>query len=103
MEKLHASHDRFLIDTLIARLRSEGIEHLVKDESASSLGEVPPIVSRQHIWIVEPTELERAKVILGELESKPTEGMSEGWVCAQCSEELEAQFSSCWSCGTDRH
>ena len=102
MEKLHASHDRFLINTLIARLQGEGIEHLVKDESASSLGEVPPIVSRQHIWIIEPSELERARGILKELEAKPSMSEVEAWTCGGCGEELEPQFSACWSCGSER-
>ena len=102
MEKLHASHDRFLVDTLASRLRGEGIEHLVKDESSSSLGEVPPIISRKHVWIVNVDDLPRAGAILGELESQ-REAPSEGsWTCSECNEVLESQFTSCWQCGHER-
>ena len=102
MIKVYVSHDRFFVESLTANLRGEGIEHLVKDESSSSLGEVPPIVSRQHVWVVNEDDLEKARSLVAELEARASDSSRGPWVCAQCSEELEAQFTTCWSCGAER-
>ncbi|MEC9465778.1 MAG: DUF2007 domain-containing protein [Myxococcota bacterium] len=101
MKKLISSYDRGLMRVLIARLKDETIEHLVKDESASSMGEVTPISACQHLWIVHDEDQQRAAQLLEALEeaSVPAGGT---WVCAACQEELEAQFSECWQCGSER-
>ena len=102
MEKLIASHDRGFVRVLVARLRDEGIEHLVKDESASSMGEVTPIVASQHVWIVNEVDQNKAQEILTMLQeaSMPQEGGN--WTCRGCGEALEPQFTECWQCGTER-
>ena len=102
MIKVCASHDRMLIESLKARLATEQIEHLVKDESSSSLGEVPPIVSCQYVWVIHEDDVARARVIVQELESQSEVSNQEPWTCASCGEVLEAQFTSCWKCGADR-
>ena len=102
MIKLYASHDRFLVESLRSNLRGEGIDHLVKDESSSSLGEVPPIVSRQHVWIVNEEDVARAESLLKELESRADEQSEKEWVCGGCAEVLEPQFTACWQCGEER-
>ena len=102
MLKLYESHDRIFVESIKAILESEGIEHLVKDESSSSLGEVPPIVSCQHVWIIQEHELERARALVKQLESQADRSGEEPWVCAQCNETLEAQFTTCWNCGFER-
>ena len=102
MEKLVTSNDRGLVRVLVTRLRDEGIKYLVKDESASSMGEITPFVASQHVWIMEPADRARAEVLLEELEL--TSGPSErgSWTCGACNEELESQFTECWQCGAER-
>ena len=102
MEKLVTSNDRGLVRVLVTRLRDEGIEHLVKDESASSMGEITPFVASQHVWLLEPRDRDRAEALLKELElaGGPTEGGS--WTCGECNEALEPQFTACWQCGAER-
>ncbi len=101
MKKLISSYDRGLMQVLIARLKDEGIEHLVKDESASSMGEVTPISACQHLWIMEEHDLATAEQLLEALQAASTLAQR-GWTCAACGEELEAQFTECWSCGAER-
>ena len=101
MKKLISSYDRGLMRVLIARLKDEAIEHLVKDESASSMGEVTPISACQHLWIVHEGDQQRAEQLLKVLEeaSIPAGGT---WTCTACGEVLEAQFTECWQCGSER-
>ena len=102
MLKIYESHDRIFVESIKAILEGEGIEHLVKDESSSSLGEVPPIVSCQHVWIIQEKDLERARALVEELESQAALVLGQPWLCTQCNEKLEAQFTTCWSCGAER-
>ena len=102
MIKIYESHDRIFVESIKATLLSEGIEHLVKDESSSSLGEVPSIVSCQHVWVIQEDDLERARALVKQLESQADRTHDEPWVCAQCNEQLEAQFTTCWNCGSER-
>ena len=102
MVKVYESHDRIFVESLKAMLTSESIEHLVKDESSSSLGEVPPIVSCQHIWVIDEKDLERARGLVKQLESQAELATGEPWTCPGCQENLEAQFTACWNCGEQR-
>ena len=102
MVKVYESHDRIFVESLKAMLTSESIEHLVKDESSSSLGEVPPIVSCQHIWVIDEKDLERAQGLVKQLESQAELATGEPWTCSGCNEILEAQFTTCWNCGEQR-
>ena len=102
MVKIYESHDRMFVESIKAILTSERIKHLVKDESSSSLGEVPPIVSCQHVWVIEESEVERARALVKQLESQAALAVGEPWLCTKCNEKLEAQFTTCWSCGAER-
>lgn len=102
MIKVYVSHDRFFVESLTANFRGEGIEHLVKDESSSSLGEVPPIVSRQHVWVINEDDVDKAKSMVLELEARASDSSQGPWVCGGCTEQLEGQFTTCWKCGGER-
>lgn len=67
---------------------------------AAAMGEVPYVDCWPQLW-VRDKDLARAKVLLNSLlkenpEPKPA------WTCPKCREELEAQFTECWNCGTSR-
>ena len=52
-------------------------------------------------WIDDDSQYERAHALLvtflnGDL---AREYRDHGWRCARCGEQLEGQFTSCWSCG----
>ena len=102
MVKLYESHDRMFVESLKAALTGEGIQHIVKDESSSSLGEVPPIVTCQRVWILQDSELERAQSLVRQLESQVALTTQQSWTCPDCNESLEAQFTACWNCGYER-
>ena len=83
-------------------MSEDGIKYLVKDEYASSMGEISPLVASQHIWIMDAEQMEAARSILEMLKSSAATVAGEMWTCAQCNEKLEPQFTECWSCGAKK-
>ena len=101
MKKLISSYDRGFVRVLVARLQDEAVKHMVKDESASSMGEVTPIVASQHVWIMDAQDVAKAEAILENLQEATVTTLS-GWTCPACNEEIEPQFTECWQCGAER-
>ena len=81
-------------------LESMGIAALVRGEYLTSgWGELPVDVCG--VWIVEDAQYERATtLLLSYLRGDAArEFRGQHWRCAQCGEDLEGQFTECWSCG----
>ena len=51
VQKLLSSYDRGFVRVLLPQLSDEGIKYLVKDENASSMGEIAPLVASQLIVV----------------------------------------------------
>jgi len=83
-----------------AALRAAGIGCDVRNTTlAGAMGEIPFLECAPQIWIHSPLDEARARELIAELR-RPVVG--EPWVCRQCGETLEPQFSQCWNCGTAR-
>jgi hypothetical protein len=55
------------------------------------------------VWIVDETQLYKAKAIVARYLAKPPAAIPGPlWTCAKCGEQLEPQFSDCWKCGAPR-
>jgi len=82
-------------------LASEGIACMVRNEQLSSaIGEIPFVECFPELWVLDDETYPRAWLLL-EAWLKTTPEVS-SWVCARCGEEIDGQFSACWSCGTQR-
>lgn len=84
-------------------LESQGIKAIVRGEYlASGIGELPADLCK--VWIANDTQFDQADALLQAFLRGDAARMHahERWRCAQCSEELEGQFTTCWSCGTVR-
>lgn len=81
-------------------LESAGIACVIRNEACAGLSpEIPLSESTPELWIQEDQRLTEALEIKRVWRtSAPTAGS--GWVCPQCGESSESQFSSCWKCGT---
>ena len=65
------------------------------------LGEIPWTESWPELWILELSDLEKAKVLVQELlDAEPPSSGS--WNCEECGEQVENQFGECWNCGEPR-
>jgi hypothetical protein len=80
-------------------LKLNGIESTIKNEylnlGIGGMGCCP------ELWVAE-CDVQRALEIIEntDLETPESQGT---WVCFNCKEEIEGQFSECWSCGKPRN
>ncbi len=83
-------------------LESAGMACFIKNEVAAQLlPEVPLSEAVPELWIDDDSRLTEAMEIKkGYLGPQSVGGPS--WTCPKCGEKLEAQFTSCWKCGTPK-
>ena len=97
------------------RLKDTGIGSRISQPDKGVFGGLSQIDDRVWISVAEP-DYQRACEVLGVTNEEPEAGGSyfyppirsdadkidHPWTCPHCGEHLEAQFVSCWSCGTNR-
>ena len=79
-------------------LELNGIESTITNQFLS-VG-IGGIDCNPELW-VEERDVERALEII-QTTDKGLNESQETWVCTQCNEEVEGQFSECWNCGKAR-
>ncbi|HPR64038.1 MAG TPA: DUF2007 domain-containing protein [Thermoanaerobaculia bacterium] len=87
-------------------LESRGISAEVRGEDLwGARGELPVTFDTlPSVWIHDDEREGEAAEILKEF-GKPDRdesGVRDDWVCPNCHESLEGQFTDCWKCGTSR-
>jgi hypothetical protein len=81
-------------------LRAAGIRCEVRNTVLSgALGQIPFLECAPQLWLLDERDAARADEILREIR-QAVQGPP--WRCSECGEELEAQFGSCWKCGSSR-
>jgi Putative prokaryotic signal transducing protein len=66
-----------------------------------ALGEIPADQCAPEIWLTDERDEALALRLLERARNGPSDGAS-SWRCGKCGEVLEAQFTVCWQCGTER-
>ncbi len=64
---------------------------------AGAMGELPMIETWPQLYVEDGDE-QPALRALARAASAPA---GQGWVCPDCGEQLEPQFTSCWRCGAE--
>ena len=101
MKQIHTARHAPEAHLVKGLLESNGIAAVVRGEYLTSgWGELPVDVCG--VWIDDDTQYERAEALLLALLNGDVarELRDQRWRCARCGEQLEGQFTSCWSCGT---
>lgn len=99
MRRIYGSHDALLVGYLADLLRDQGIGCLVKNAYlAGASGELPPIECWPEIWVADDRDAVQALRVIEAYLAAPREP-GEAWVCPECGERLEGQFTGCWRCG----
>jgi putative signal transducing protein len=81
-------------------LDDAGIPSLIRNKYLSvAAGEVPFVPPE--LWVLNDEDYPRAKEIVDAWQNAKIE-THVSWVCSQCGETIEGQFSACWKCGTER-
>lgn len=77
-------------------LYAAGIDSELRNQYlAGALGELPMLETWPQIWVEDAQE----SAALRALQNAATAPTGASWVCSQCGEELEPQFTTCWRCG----
>jgi hypothetical protein len=80
-------------------LTAAGIESELRNQYlAGALGDLPMLETWPQLWVEDPFE----SAALRALEKAATAPEGAPWTCAQCGEQLEPQFTTCWRCGHER-
>ncbi|MEI6758475.1 MAG: DUF2007 domain-containing protein [Chlorobium sp.] len=83
-------------------LEQEKIPCLIRNEYLSiAAGELSPQECLPQLWVLNDADYARACELLEAWRSLPDETHSQ-WLCPDCGETIEGQFSSCWKCGNER-
>jgi hypothetical protein len=81
-------------------LRAAGIRCEVRNTTLSgAMGEIPFLECAPQVWVLHEGDEPRAVELLRQLR-EPMRGAP--WRCAECGEECEPSFGSCWKCGATR-
>ena len=101
MRKVHTAESLLEIAHLRNVLESAGIACVVRnDRLGGVVGEIPFLECWPELWIVESGNLLPARALIAEALGARPSGWE--WLCAQCGEASEAQFTVCWNCGAGR-
>jgi hypothetical protein len=65
---------------------------------AGAAGELPMMETWPQLYVEEVDE----RAALRALSSAASANSGAPWVCEECEEQLEAQFTACWRCGYER-
>lgn len=109
MERVYIASDPSEVVIVQSRLNSAGIESkVVGDDLFNLRGALPIEDSTLPTIFVDVKDLPQAQKVIEAYEEFKIKmnqegGFGEDWVCSKCSETLEAQFATCWSCGTSRN
>src|SRR3954462_11305922 len=101
MRQLHAARHSVEAHLIRGFLASHGIAAEVRGEYLTSgWGELPVDVCS--VWVMDDAEYEHAHELVTAFLSGSLARKFSGdrWTCPQCREQLEGQFTTCWSCGT---
>ncbi len=78
-------------------LSGAGIATTVQRAYASSIaGELPPDQALPELWVVDGSQVERARTLLDAL----LHPVHRRWHCPGCHEAIDGPFDECWNCGT---
>ena len=80
-------------------LENAGIAFEIRNEFTNANYPTGPF--DPELWILHEQDFDRAVQLREAWRSAPR-AVEGPWTCPKCGEQLEAQFSSCWSCGTGR-
>ncbi|MEA3277064.1 MAG: DUF2007 domain-containing protein [Pseudomonadota bacterium] len=102
MRRLYQARDRieaqFLRDFLDRHLITATV---LGDYLAGAAGELPLNIYPT-VWVMEDTDLPRARELLSEFLAQSAADPGSAWICPGCGEQVEAAFDLCWNCGRSR-
>ena len=99
MKRIYRAQSSLDVAHMRNLLIAAGIHTQVRNEFLQgAMGELPLMETWAQLWVDDIDEPRALRAMSAS--AKAAAGPA--WVCSCCGESLEAQFLSCWHCGTDR-
>ena len=90
------------IQLLKGMLEQSSIPCMIRNENLCvAMGDIPWNECSPELWVLNETDYPKAEEIVSawlNASNKP----DRPWVCPNCHESIEGQFTSCWKCGQNR-
>ncbi|MGD8558069.1 MAG: DUF2007 domain-containing protein [Gammaproteobacteria bacterium] len=103
MKNIYSSPHLFLVNHYKNIVESYGIPCVVRNQFLSgAAGELPPTEVWPILCVEDDRDYDRARQIVDEELNKLENTTYQDWVCSNCGERIEGQFTDCWNCGTSR-
>lgn len=105
MEKLYTGHDAMDAHHVRVHLETFGIQAEVLGEMlAPGRGDLPLTQETLPAVFVNTEDLDRAREVLESYLARDhlAQAAAHPWICPECEEKIEGQFSACWQCGEPR-
>jgi membrane protease YdiL (CAAX protease family) len=105
MKQVYLARDAAEAHLIAAMLDAAGIKTHILGEHISTLqGAIPfGTASSPALCVVDDLDSEEAQRQIGEfLRHRQPADRTSIWICPQCGESIESQFTACWKCGADR-
>ncbi|MBK8958001.1 MAG: DUF2007 domain-containing protein [Proteobacteria bacterium] len=102
VQRVYTSSDPVSAGLVLSVLEAAGIPCLLRNQYLTgALGELPVNECWPQVWVLDEDDAPRARRLIAD--ALPQDGASgEAWLCPDCGERLEPQFSQCWQCGALR-
>jgi len=85
---------------LLGELEGAGIDARVFNENAQGgVGEIPFVHAFPEVWLMDETDLGRARAIVARRERREPESVPVD--CPACGESNPGNFELCWNCGKE--
>jgi Putative prokaryotic signal transducing protein len=103
MKKVYTASNVTEANLVADLLESQGLVVTVRGEDlAGTSGELPFVDAWPTIWVLDDEREAEAQEFVRQYEATSAVPTGPTWRCAACGQELEPQFTTCWSCGTER-
>ena len=94
--------DEGTLQLLKSMLKEASIACMVRNESLSvAKGDIPASECVPELWILDDNDYAKAQIIVDEWKQSGAKSHA-AWLCSQCKETIDGQFTSCWKCGNER-
>ena len=102
MRKVYTSSDLNLVQYAKSVLEGHKIKSVIlREQLAGVVGGIAPLDAWTELWVHDASHIDEARQLI-ESAMKKTEIQQQPWHCRGCGESIEAQFTQCWKCETER-
>ena len=107
LKKVYVARGPGDAQVLRSLLESVGVSSVVRGDDFVPFqgGDLMRLESRSSVWVLDDDTYARALEVVDEYTRRIEEDAPaavDRWRCPRCREDVEAQFTECWNCGTER-